>query len=103
MRPYLPRRSRQKGQGQCISRVLKLFLDSCLASLGNSAMLKPDDHVLEYLDDYLHDVLTEIEDAHLERHLEGCRICKVALEEAEKRRTAIEALPAHEASEQLIQ
>src|SRR5262249_40749894 len=40
---------------------------------------------------------------YVERHCEGCRVCKVALEEARKRFTAMETLPPREASEALIQ
>jgi hypothetical protein len=66
-------------------------------------MLKPHDHVLDYVDDYLHEVLSAADAAYVERHCEGCRVCKVALEEARKRFTALESLPAREASGTLIQ
>ena len=66
-------------------------------------MLKPDDHVLEWLDDYLHEVLDATDGAFIERHCEQCRICQVGLEEAQKRFQALQAVPACEASEQLIE
>jgi hypothetical protein len=65
-------------------------------------MFKPDDHVLDHVDDYLHDVLATDETAFVERHCESCPICKVALEEARKRFATLETLPTCEASEQLV-
>jgi hypothetical protein len=47
------------------------------------------DHVLEYVDDYWHDVLTGAQDAAVESHCERCPICKAALAEAEKRHAAL--------------
>jgi len=66
-------------------------------------MLKADDHVLDFVDDYLHEVLAPADTACVEQHCERCRICKVALEEARQRLTAMEAVPSCEASGQLIQ
>lgn len=66
-------------------------------------MLTATDHVLEFVDDYLHDVLTPADAATLEGHCETCPICKVALDEARKRFAALEAAPACEAPERLIQ
>jgi hypothetical protein len=66
-------------------------------------MFKPNDHVLDYVDDYLHQALSPEDAGYVERHGESCRVCKVALEEARKRFTAMEALPVREASEALIQ
>ena len=65
-------------------------------------MLKPNDHVLDYVDSYLHDVLDDVDAEIVQRHAESCRICKVALEEARKRQAALETVPASEASGQLI-
>ncbi len=65
-------------------------------------MLKPDDHVLDYVDPYLHDVLSASEGALLERHCEACPICQVALEEGRKRLAAMQSVPVVEASERLI-
>ena len=47
-------------------------------------MLKPNDHVLDWVDDYLHELLEPADVAYVERHCEQCRICQVALEEAQK-------------------
>src|SRR4029077_2700369 len=58
---------------------------------------------LDFVDDYLHDVLAPADAARVEQHCERCRICKVALEEARKRMAAVEAVPPCEASGQLIQ
>jgi type II secretory pathway pseudopilin PulG len=66
-------------------------------------MMKPDDHALDFVDDYLHDVLAPADAACVEQHCERCRICKVALEEARKRMAALEGVPSCEASGQLIQ
>jgi hypothetical protein len=66
-------------------------------------MLKANDHVLEYVDDYLHDVLEQADAAYVEQHCERCRICKVALDEAQKRQSALATVPPSEASGLLIQ
>src|SRR5262249_38729896 len=66
-------------------------------------MLDHHDHVVGFVDDYLHDVLDAHDAAYVERHCETCRICKLALEEARKRSAALETLPAAEPSEQLVQ
>jgi len=60
------------------------------------------DHVLVYVDDYWHDVLTREHDAYIESHCERCPICKVALEEAEKRHAALVNVTSSEAPERLI-
>jgi hypothetical protein len=66
-------------------------------------MLDHNDHVVAFVDDYLHDVLEPYDAAYVERHCEECRICKPALEEARKRLAALQTLPAIEPSQQLIQ
>jgi hypothetical protein len=66
-------------------------------------MFQEHDHVIDYVDDYLHGALGEGDAAYLERHVEACPICKVALDEARKRQTAFTTLPACEAPERLIQ
>jgi uncharacterized protein YfaS (alpha-2-macroglobulin family) len=66
-------------------------------------MLNPNDHVLDYVDDLIHEVLDAGLAQQVERHCESCRICKVALEEARKRQTAFATLPACEASADLVQ
>ncbi|MEE9602211.1 MAG: MG2 domain-containing protein, partial [Thermoguttaceae bacterium] len=65
-------------------------------------MLISDGHVLEFVDAYLHDALSKPDTERVRRHCEKCPICKVALEEAQKRFAAMGALPAVEASEKLI-
>jgi hypothetical protein len=60
-------------------------------------------HILDYVDDYWHDVLSTGEDKYIEEHCQRCPICKVALDEAEKRHTAFQSVPASEGSEQLVQ
>ena len=66
-------------------------------------MLSPGDHVLEYVDAYLHEALSRHEARYVEQHCESCRICQVALEEAQQRLEAMKSLPVVEASEELIQ
>jgi anti-sigma factor RsiW len=65
-------------------------------------MFHENDHVIEYVDTYLHGALDEGDTAYLERHAEACPICKVALDEARKRQTVFGSLPACEAPERLI-
>ncbi len=59
-------------------------------------------HILEFVDSYLFGVLTPGEEEYVVQHCAKCRICAVALEEARKRVTALESLPAAEPSEELI-
>ena len=66
-------------------------------------MIKPNEHVLDYLDAYLHKVLKDKDVALLEEHCASCRVCQVALEEARKRFDALESLPVLEVSDQLLQ
>ncbi len=65
-------------------------------------MLSPNQHVLDYVDAYLHDALSAEEAQIVARHCESCPICQVALEEARKRFDAMQALPVVEAPEELI-
>ena len=65
-------------------------------------MLTPDDHVLQYVDAYLHDVLYPSEKWQVAEHCEVCPICRVVLDEARKRLEVLESLPPVEASEALI-
>lgn len=66
-------------------------------------MLNANDHVLDWVDDYLHELLEPADSVRVERHCEQCRICQVGLEEAQKRFQAMQHVPASEASEDLIQ
>src|SRR5262249_23357267 len=66
-------------------------------------MLDHTDHVVNHVDTYLHDALDAADAAYVERHCDGCRVCKLALDEARKRFAALQTLPAIEPSEQLIQ
>ena len=66
-------------------------------------MLDHADHVVAFVDDYLHKALSSMDAVYVERHCDSCRICKLALEDARKRFAALETLPAIEPSEQLIQ
>jgi type II secretory pathway pseudopilin PulG len=65
-------------------------------------MLSPHDHVLDYVDAYLHEVLSAEDARVVSRHCESCPICQVALQEARRRLDAMQALPVVEASEELI-
>jgi type II secretory pathway pseudopilin PulG len=66
-------------------------------------MLHPHEHVLDYVDAYLHGALARRETALVREHCAACRICAVALEEAERRQRALALAPRVEASEALIQ
>lgn len=61
------------------------------------------DHVHDRLDDYLHDLLEPDDMDHVERHCAACPDCKAALQAARTRLTALQTVPASEASEELIQ
>jgi hypothetical protein len=65
-------------------------------------MLNPNDHVLDYVDGYLHETLSTQDRETLQQHCEVCPICQVALEEGRRRLAALHSLPVVEASEQLI-
>jgi len=65
-------------------------------------MLNANDHMLDYVDAYLHRVLSEADSATLEAHCQACPICRVALDEARKRLSVMQSLPVVEASESLI-
>jgi type II secretory pathway pseudopilin PulG len=65
-------------------------------------MINPDEHVLEYVDACLHEVLSAPDKEQVAAHCRACAICRVALEEAQKRREALESLPPVEAPEALV-
>src|SRR5262245_28715031 len=65
-------------------------------------MLRSDDHVLDYVDGYLHETLSARDRENFLHHVQVCPICQVALEEGRKRLAALESLPVIEASESLI-
>ncbi|HEY1785600.1 MAG TPA: hypothetical protein VGG30_08635, partial [Pirellulales bacterium] len=65
-------------------------------------MLSPNQHVLEFVDAYVYKVLQPDEDESVAMHCRHCPICKVALEEAEKRYAALRAMPAPVVSEELL-
>ena len=65
-------------------------------------MQTSDDHVLEYVDPYLHDVLSPSSRKRVEEHCRQCPICNVALAEAQKRFDLMQSLPPIEAPESLI-
>ena len=65
-------------------------------------MLDPNDHVLDYVDAYLHDLLTAVDAETLEKHCAACKICQVAMVEARRRLEALQTLPVVEAPESLI-
>jgi len=65
-------------------------------------MLDANDHVLDYVDAYLHDLLTAQDAGTLEKHCAGCKICQAAMVEARRRFEALQTLPVVEAPEALI-
>ena len=66
-------------------------------------MLRPDHHVVELMDDFLHGLLSPADAEVVEQHCARCRICQTAFEEGQKRFDALGSLPPVEASEKLIQ
>jgi len=65
-------------------------------------MLRDHDHVLEYVDAYLHEVLSPLDAEIVEQHCDRCPVCKVALDEARKRFAALATVPTVEAPERLV-
>jgi hypothetical protein len=65
--------------------------------------MKRKGHIIEYVDDYLHGLLSADDAGYVQEHCQDCRICQVALEQARQRHEAMLALPTAEASEELIQ
>ncbi len=66
-------------------------------------MLNPNEHMLEQVDAYLHGALDFHDRQTVKWHCEQCPICRVALEEAQKRFDALENLPMVEAPQRLIE
>jgi type II secretory pathway pseudopilin PulG len=66
-------------------------------------MLKSHEHVLQYVDDYLHEVLASADSAYVDDHCQRCQICKAALDQARERYALLEMVPGKEASAQLIE
>ena len=48
-------------------------------------MIKPDDNILDYVDDYLHGLLSPEDAERVERYCETSRLGRVALAEARRR------------------
>lgn len=65
-------------------------------------MTTSQDHMLQFVDAYLHDALDPTTASKVEEHCATCPICQVALDEARKRYAALKLLPACEAGEELI-
>jgi hypothetical protein len=65
--------------------------------------MKLSGHIVEQVDDYLHGLLDAEDTAYVQQHVADCRICQVALEEAEARHAALCSVTPAEASEELIQ
>jgi len=66
-------------------------------------MIKPDENLIDYIDDYVHGLLSPEDADIVERYCETSRLGQVALEEAQKRYEAMQAVAPSEASERLIQ
>ncbi|HTU25593.1 MAG TPA: MG2 domain-containing protein, partial [Pirellulales bacterium] len=65
-------------------------------------MISPNEHVLEYVDAHVHGALSRDEDKAVAIHCRRCPICKVALEEAEKRLALLESVPPAAVSPELL-
>jgi hypothetical protein len=59
-------------------------------------------HVLDAVDDYLHDLLDDEAADRVARHCAACPTCGAALEDARRRQAALQAVPPTEASEELV-
>jgi uncharacterized protein YfaS (alpha-2-macroglobulin family) len=66
-------------------------------------MRSADEHVLSFLDDFVHQLLDPADAESVRLHCAVCPTCQHALEQARQRLAALETLPASEASEELIQ
>src|SRR5262249_30233210 len=64
--------------------------------------MRPDGHVHDLVDDYLHDLLSVADTNYLERHCERCAACRSALDAARRRLGVMESAPAVEASQPLV-
>jgi type II secretory pathway pseudopilin PulG len=65
-------------------------------------MHSSDEHALDYVDAYLHDALSASSRRRVAAHCRECPICKVALEEAQKRFDLLQSSPPVEAPESLL-
>ncbi len=65
-------------------------------------MLRHDDHVVDYVDDCLHDLLEEDDARYVRRHCESCPICGPAMEQARQRLAMVQSAPPSEPSQELI-
>ena len=61
-----------------------------------------NDHVIEYVDAFLHDALDADDATFVEQHCDDCSICSAALDEARNRLELINTVPHSEASDSLI-
>ncbi|HZT79280.1 MAG TPA: alpha-2-macroglobulin family protein, partial [Gemmataceae bacterium] len=61
-----------------------------------------DGHVHDYVDDYLHDLLSPEDADRVGHHCEGCASCRAALEQARRRQSVMESVPAVEAPQPLV-
>src|SRR5262249_30553124 len=66
-------------------------------------MVNPNEHVIDRVDEFVHQLLAPAEVLRVERHCEACPACREALEGARKRLAALKALPASEPSEAHLQ
>ena len=65
-------------------------------------MLTPEDNLLDYVDDYVHGLLSPDEARLVARFCENSKLGQAALEDARQRYEALQQLPPAEASESLI-
>lgn len=66
-------------------------------------MISPDENLLDYVDDYVHGLLSADDAETVRQFCETSRLGHVALQEARQRYAALQAVPPVEASEDLIQ
>ena len=62
-------------------------------------MINPNDHVGDYVDQYVQDLLSSEHQSALRQHCQECQACQSALEEAQHRLAVLQSVPACEATE----
>ena len=65
-------------------------------------MIGPNDDILNYIDDYVHGLLTPQDAETVRRFCEASPLGRAALEAAQRRYEALQSIPPTEASEELI-
>ena len=62
---------------------------------------QPEQHVVDHVDDFVHELLNAEDARHVESHCEQCVECRSALDDARRRMAILQQVPPLEASDQL--